>query len=79
MPSAYLGAVDFVVNNDGIVYSHKSAEYPDDEFDRMLAVLPRGTWFGTQAAWPHSSALGRGRVVNRVSRGAFFGDPQGAA
>lgn len=73
------GRIDVVVNNAGIVHFYKFADYPDDELDTMLAIQLRATWFVTQAAWPHLQAQGYGRVINTVSRGAFFGDPQGAA
>lgn len=73
------GRIDIVVNNAGIVHFHTLAEYPDDEFDEMMAIQFRAAWFLTQAAWPHFIAQGYGRVVNTVSRGGFFGDPHGAA
>ena len=73
------GRVDIVVNNAGIVQFHKYPDYPDDEMETMIAIQLRGTWFVTQAAWPHLQRQGYGRVINTVSRGAFFGDPQGAA
>ena len=73
------GRIDVVVNNAGIVHFYKFDAYPDQEFDHMVAIHLRGTWFVTKAAWPHLKAQGYGRVVNTVSRGAFFGDPQGAA
>jgi NAD(P)-dependent dehydrogenase (short-subunit alcohol dehydrogenase family) len=73
------GRIDIVVNNAGIVHFYKFEDYPDDDFDRMLAIHLRGTWFVTKAAWPHLIAQKYGRVLNTVSRGAFFGDPHGAA
>ena len=73
------GRIDVVVNNAGIVQFYKFDAYPDDEFDTMLAIHLRATWFLNQAAWPHLRDQGYGRVINTVSRGAFFGDPQGAA
>jgi NAD(P)-dependent dehydrogenase (short-subunit alcohol dehydrogenase family) len=73
------GRIDVVINNAGIVHFYKFADYPDDELDSMLAIQLRATWFVTQAAWPHFQEQGYGRVVHTVSRGAFFGDPQGAA
>ena len=72
-------AVDIVVNNAGIVHFYRFEDYPDDELDDMLAIQLRATWFVTQAAWPQMSERRYGRVINTVSRGAFFGDPQGAA
>ena len=73
------GRVDIVVDNAGIMHFHKFSDYPADESDEMLAIQFHATWFVTQAAWPHLTAQGYGRVINTVSRGAFFGDPQGAA
>jgi NAD(P)-dependent dehydrogenase (short-subunit alcohol dehydrogenase family) len=73
------GRIDIVVNNAGIVHFHRFPEYPDDEFEQMLDVQLRGTWHVTRAAWPHLEEQRYGRVINTVSRGAFFGDPRGAA
>ena len=73
------GRIDIVVNNAGIVHFQTFGEYPADAFDEMLSIQLGATWFVTQAAWPHLARQGYGRVVNTVSRGAFFGDPQGAA
>lgn len=73
------GRVDIVVNNAGVVHFHKFVDYPDDEFDAMFAIQLRATWFTTQAAWPYMASRGYGRIINTVSRGAFFGDPHGAA
>lgn len=73
------GRIDIVVNNAGVVHFYKFADYPDAEFDTMFAIQLRATWFVTQSAWPHMAAQRYGRVINTVSRGAFFGDPQGAA
>jgi NAD(P)-dependent dehydrogenase (short-subunit alcohol dehydrogenase family) len=73
------GRIDIVVNNAGIVHFHRFPEYPDDEFEQMLDIQLRGTWHVTRAAWTHLEQQRYGRVVNTVSRGAFFGDPRGAA
>ncbi|CAB4936308.1 unannotated protein [freshwater metagenome] len=73
------GKVDVVVNNAGIVHFYKFDAYPDDEYDDMMAIQLRATWAVAKAAWPHMAAQGYGRVINTVSRGAFFGDGQGAA
>ncbi len=73
------GRIDILVANAGVAHFYKFGAYPDAELDLMVAIHARGTWFATQAAWPHFQQQGYGRVVTTVSRGAFFGDPQGAA
>jgi NAD(P)-dependent dehydrogenase (short-subunit alcohol dehydrogenase family) len=73
------GRIDVVVNNAGVVQFHEFADYPNDEFDLMVDIHLRGTWRINRAAWPHLAEQGYGRIINTVSRGAFFGDPRGAA
>jgi NAD(P)-dependent dehydrogenase (short-subunit alcohol dehydrogenase family) len=73
------GRVDIVVNNAGIVHFYEFADYPADEFEQMLGIHVRAAWHINQAAWPHLRETGHGRIVNTTSRGAFFGDPHGAA
>lgn len=73
------GRVDILVNNAGIVHFQQFETYPLEEYQEMLSTQFESTWHITQAAWPHFRRQGYGRVVNTVSRAAFFGDPQGAA
>jgi NAD(P)-dependent dehydrogenase (short-subunit alcohol dehydrogenase family) len=73
------GRLDAVVNNAGIAESQKFADYPHERFAALLAIHLSGTWHVSQAAWPHLADSGTGRILNTVSRGAYLGDPQGAA
>jgi NAD(P)-dependent dehydrogenase (short-subunit alcohol dehydrogenase family) len=73
------GQIDVVVNNAGVVHFITFENYPNDQLKEMLSIHLRGSWFVNRAAWPHLQRQGYGRVINTVSRGAFFGDPQGAA
>ncbi len=38
------GRLDIVVSNAGVVQFPSFAEYPDDEFERMVDIRLRGTW-----------------------------------
>ncbi|MGM0930469.1 MAG: SDR family NAD(P)-dependent oxidoreductase [Actinomycetota bacterium] len=73
------GKIDILINNAGIVHFQQFETYPIEEFREMLSIQFESTWHITQAAWPHFREKSYGRIVNTVSRGAFFGDPQGAA
>jgi NAD(P)-dependent dehydrogenase (short-subunit alcohol dehydrogenase family) len=60
-----LGGVDTVVNNAGTGNVMALHEYPDDEWDRLLAVNLTGVFNGTRAAVPHLRGAGRtGAIVN---------------
>jgi NAD(P)-dependent dehydrogenase (short-subunit alcohol dehydrogenase family) len=74
-----LGGLDIVINNAGVAHSYVFEEYPQQEFESMIAIHLHGTWHVSQAAWPALAESGSGRLVNTVSRGAYLGDPQGAA
>lgn len=62
------GRVDILVNNAGIFEFGDFADYPDDVFDATIDSHLRGSWYATQAAWPHMVAQHYGRVVMIGSR-----------
>lgn len=65
-----LGHIDIIVNNAGI--SGKRMVFEDIDpatLRRMIAVVVKGSFFGTQAVVPGMKARGYGKIVN-VSSGA---------
>lgn len=62
------GRVDILVNNAGIYRFGAFADYPDDLFNATIDSHLRGSWYATQAAWPHMVAQGYGRVIMISSR-----------
>jgi len=66
------GRIDILVNNAGIASFKAFEDITEAEFFQMMGVHLFGSWFLTQAAWPHMIKQKYGRVV-MVSSGSLFG------
>lgn len=70
------GRVDVLVNNAGVQKVARVEEFPDGDWDRILAILLTGAFTLTKAAIVHMYAQEWGRIVNIASllglRGAPF-------
>lgn len=75
---ASFGGVDVLVNNAGITRSHPFETYPQDDWDRILAVHLTGTFTCARAAFRAMQARGGGRIINTTS-GAGLDTPYPAA
>lgn len=62
-----LGPVDILVNNAGTHEPRLIEEITTTEFDRMMAVHVKGTFFATQTLLPGMKARGGGKIVNTAS------------
>jgi NAD(P)-dependent dehydrogenase (short-subunit alcohol dehydrogenase family) len=70
------GGIDFLFNNAGIEGSVTPIDaYPDDAFDRVLAVNVRGVFLGMKHVIPELRRRGGGAVVNTASVAGFMGEP----
>lgn len=58
------GQIDIVINNAGIQHIAPIHEFPEDEWDRLIAVMLTGTFLITRYAMPHMIAQRRGRIIN---------------
>ena len=68
------GRVDVVVNNAGVGgVRAKTAEYPDHDWDKTMAVNAGGVYYGTKHALRHMVPAGRGAVVNVASVAGLAG------
>ncbi|MBY0274102.1 glucose 1-dehydrogenase [Candidatus Binatia bacterium] len=69
------GGIDLLVNNAGIEGVVKPLEeYPDDVFDRVLAVNVRGVFLGLKHAHAAMKARGGGAIVNLASVAGITGN-----
>ena len=70
------GRIDCFFNNagiEGVVAS--TMEYPEDVFDRVVAINIKGAFLGLKYVLPHMVERGCGSVVNASSVGGVVGAP----
>jgi NAD(P)-dependent dehydrogenase (short-subunit alcohol dehydrogenase family) len=68
------GGVDIVVNNAGILRDRSFHNLSPEDFDAVLDVHLRGTFFVTAPAYRHMRERGYGRVVVTTSASGLFGN-----
>ena len=59
--------VDILVNNAGIQHIAPIKDFPDEAWDRIMAIMLRAPFILTKAVWPIMEAKRRGRIVNIAS------------
>ncbi|MCY4375812.1 MAG: SDR family NAD(P)-dependent oxidoreductase [Spirochaetaceae bacterium] len=69
------GGLDCLVNCAGIIHLAPLAEIAEEDWDRTIDVDLKGTFLCSQAAAPHLSTSGRGRIVNIGSDASHLGFP----
>lgn len=74
------GRLDILVNNAGIAgIAAPVAEYPEDEWRRILTIDLDGVFYCCKAALPHMLERGSGRIINIASISGKEGNPNMAA
>jgi NAD(P)-dependent dehydrogenase (short-subunit alcohol dehydrogenase family) len=70
------GGVDCFFNNAGIEgWVGPSTEYPEEIFDKVLAVNVKGVWLGMKYVVPALRERGGGAIVNTASVAGLSGTP----
>jgi len=70
--AAELGGIDVLVNNAGMGHPVPALEVTEADWDEMMSLNLKGTFFCAQAAARHMLARGRGRIVNISSQAAVI-------
>jgi NAD(P)-dependent dehydrogenase (short-subunit alcohol dehydrogenase family) len=70
------GGIDCFFNNAGILGAVSPlVDYPEETFDRVMAVNVKGVWLGLKIVAPALIARGGGAIVNTASVAGLRGTP----
>jgi 3alpha(or 20beta)-hydroxysteroid dehydrogenase len=70
------GGIDCFFNNAGILGTVRPlVDYPEETFDRVLAVNVKGVWLGLKVVGAAIAARGGGAIVNTASVAGLKGTP----
>ena len=61
------GKIDILVNNAGTCQRVPLEELTEEQWDRDVNTIMKGTFFCTQAVFPHMKTKGYGKIVNIAS------------
>jgi 3-hydroxybutyrate dehydrogenase len=74
-----LGSLDILVNNAGVQFTSPVQDFPDKEWDRVIAINLCGPFYATRAAIPGMKARGWGRIINIASAHGLVASAEKAA
>jgi len=61
------GRLDILVNNAGVQFTAPIEAFPDEQWDRLIAINLSGAFHATKAAIPGMRRRGWGRIINVAS------------
>ncbi|HEV7268064.1 MAG TPA: 3-hydroxybutyrate dehydrogenase [Falsiroseomonas sp.] len=70
-----LGGCDILVNNAGIQHVSPVEDFPDDKWDRIIAINLVSNFHAIKAALPGMKAQGWGRIINVASAHGLVASP----
>lgn len=76
---AELGSLDILVNNAGVQFTATVEEFPDEQWDRIIAINLSAVFHGMKAVIPGMKARGWGRIINVASAHGLVGSPHKVA
>ncbi len=76
---ALFGRIDILINCAGITKRMEPLEFPEEVFDKIIAVNLKGTFLCAQAAARYMTKQGGGKIINIVSIGGMGALPNTVA
>ncbi len=73
------GAVDVLINSAGTAARHPAADFPDEDWERVMGLNLKGTWLPCQVVGRSMIERGGGSIVNVASIGASRAYPETTA
>lgn len=73
------GRIDILVNSAGTTKRVPSLEMADEDWNRILDINLKGTWFVCQMVGRVMKEQGKGRIINIASLGGFVGNYEATA
>ena len=70
---AHFGQLDILVNNAGLGSNKAALEVTESEWDEMMSINLKGTFFCCQAAARHMLPRKQGRIINISSQASLVG------
>lgn len=69
------GRLDILVNNAGFQHIDPIADFPEDQWDKLIAVMLTAPFLLTKYSWNHLISSGQGRVINLCSLHGVVASP----
>ncbi|ALK09088.1 3-hydroxybutyrate dehydrogenase [Blastochloris viridis] len=76
---AELGKVDILVNNAGIQFVSPVEDFPDEQWERVIAINLSAAFYGTKYALPGMKSRNWGRIINVASAHGLAASPNKSA
>lgn len=73
------GSVDILVNNAGVQFTSPITEFPEEEWDRIVAINLSAAFHTMKAVLPSMKLRGWGRIINIASAHALVASAEKAA
>lgn len=75
----HFGGLDVLVNNAGFQHIDALADFPEDRWDAMIALMLTAPFLLVKYSWEHLARSGHGRIVNIGSAHSLVASPYKAA